>query len=151
MRSLSERLMLRCDAIRPERMIAARYAPSSSDRSGAPGCIGPRSNCSAAADETLSAIERMTTYKHIMKSKTFLTASATRTNPISTRARASVFAYFLTGTLVTLSVLAQETKPASPPLSREETVLVEITATVQAIDTEKREVTLKGPLGNVVT
>ena len=43
------------------------------------------------------------------------------------------------------------TKSAPPPLSREETVLVQVTATVQAMDPAKREVTLKGPLGNVVT
>src|SRR6266404_2849779 len=66
-------------------------------------------------------------------------------------ARALAFAFFATGALLVPSVPAQETKSASPPLSREETVLVQVTATVQAIDLEKREVTLKGPLGNVVT
>jgi hypothetical protein len=51
-----------------------------------------------------------------------------------------------------VSVLAQEPKTStSPPLSAEESVLVTITATVQAVDQDKREVTLKGPLGNVVT
>src|SRR6266404_4477284 len=64
--------------------------------------------------------------------------------------RALAFAFFVTGVL-TVSTLAQETKSASPPLSREESILVQVTATVQAIDLAKREVTLKGPLGNVVT
>lgn len=55
-------------------------------------------------------------------------------------------------TALAVSVVAQEQKPAAaPPLSAEESILVSITATVQAIDLEKREVTLKGPLGNVVT
>src|SRR5882724_2182538 len=51
-----------------------------------------------------------------------------------------------------LTALGQDTKPSTPaPLSAERTVLVTVTATVKAIDQEKREVTLKGPLGNVVT
>ena len=37
------------------------------------------------------------------------------------------------------------------PLSREDAVLVHVTATVEAIDLPKREVTVKGPLGNSVT
>ena len=41
--------------------------------------------------------------------------------------------------------------PSTAPLTAEESVLVTVTATVQAIDLAKREVTLKGPLGNVVT
>jgi hypothetical protein len=36
-------------------------------------------------------------------------------------------------------------------LSREEAVLVTVTASVEAIDLGKREVSLKGPLGNTVT
>ena len=40
---------------------------------------------------------------------------------------------------------------AAEPLSAEESILVSATATVQAIDHAKREVTLKGPLGNVIT
>jgi hypothetical protein len=36
-------------------------------------------------------------------------------------------------------------------MSREDTVLVTITAAVEAVDLEKREVTLKGPLGNSMT
>ncbi len=44
-----------------------------------------------------------------------------------------------------LSTLAQK------PLSAERTILVSVTAKVEAIDQAKREVTLKGPLGNVVT
>ena len=46
------------------------------------------------------------------------------------------------------SAVAQSSGPA---LSAEESVLVTVTAKVQAIDYTKREVTLKGPLGNVVT
>jgi len=47
---------------------------------------------------------------------------------------------------------AQETKPEGWRLSNaERTILVSVTAKVQDIDQAKREVTLKGPLGNVVT
>jgi hypothetical protein len=66
-------------------------------------------------------------------------------------ARAFAFAFFMTGALLALSALAQETKSASPPLSTERTILVTVTAKVEAIDQVQREVTLKGPLGNVVT
>src|SRR6218665_2442720 len=45
---------------------------------------------------------------------------------------------------------ADPAKPAAVP-SREKTVLVTITAAVEAIDQTTREVTLKGPLGNSVT
>lgn len=40
---------------------------------------------------------------------------------------------------------------AGAPLSREEAVLVTVTASVESIDYTNREVTLKGPLGNKVT
>jgi len=40
---------------------------------------------------------------------------------------------------------------AAAPISREEAVLVTVTASVEAIDYGSREVTLKGPLGNEVT
>jgi len=47
---------------------------------------------------------------------------------------------------------AQENKPAtSKPSSAERTILVTVTAKVEAIDQDKREVTLKGPMGNMVT
>jgi hypothetical protein len=51
------------------------------------------------------------------------------------------------------AVLAAEEKSAGhhSGMGREDTVLVSLTATVQAIDPAKREVTLKGPLGNEVT
>jgi len=39
----------------------------------------------------------------------------------------------------------------SAPITRKEAVLVTITASVEAINPESREVTLKGPLGNTVT
>lgn len=41
--------------------------------------------------------------------------------------------------------------PTGAPMSREEAILVSLTASVQAIDYTNREVTLKGPLGNEVT
>jgi len=52
-----------------------------------------------------------------------------------------------------LCVTAAQEKPAPEkrPLSREESVLVTITASVEAINYTNREVTLKGPLGNGVT
>lgn len=56
------------------------------------------------------------------------------------------------GAALALSAQAQETKSAAPQqISAERTVLVTVTARVEAIDQAKREVTLKGPLGNVVT
>jgi hypothetical protein len=51
-----------------------------------------------------------------------------------------------------INAFAQESAPSiSKPLSVERTVLVTVTARVTAVDEEKREVTLRGPLGNVVT
>lgn len=51
------------------------------------------------------------------------------------------------------TVLAAEepTTRAAAPMTREEAVLVTVTATVEAIDYTSREVVLKGPLGNKVT
>jgi hypothetical protein len=50
------------------------------------------------------------------------------------------------------NAFAQDEKPAKPkPLSAERTVLVTVTAKVEAIDQAKRQVTLKGSLGNEVT
>lgn len=62
----------------------------------------------------------------------------------------------LCGALLTASLcgaLWAEAQPAatSAPLTRKDAVLVTITASVQAINPETREVTLKGPLGNEVT
>lgn len=51
------------------------------------------------------------------------------------------------GVGLVISAYAQDKKP----LSREDAVLVSITASVQVIDLAQREITLKGPLGNVVT
>jgi len=70
---------------------------------------------------------------------------------MKTTLRSSLFLGAILGATLALSALAQENKSASPALSREGTVLVQITAKVQAIDPAKREVTLKGPLGNIVT
>ena len=50
-----------------------------------------------------------------------------------------------------LSNLAQDTKPAKPTPALGDAVLVDIDATVQAINPETRELTLKGVKGNVVT
>jgi hypothetical protein len=47
--------------------------------------------------------------------------------------------------------VASAAAQSAEPLTAEESILVTVTAKVQAIDYEKREVTLKGPLGNVVT
>jgi len=56
------------------------------------------------------------------------------------------------GATLALSAPAQENQSAAPkPMSTERTILVTVTAKVEAIDQAKREVTLKGPLGNVVT
>ncbi len=51
------------------------------------------------------------------------------------------------------AALAAEDQPAAAaaPMGRKDAVLVTITASVEAIDPETREVTLKGPLGNSVT
>ncbi len=45
----------------------------------------------------------------------------------------------------------QQDASSSQPLTREDSVLVTVTASVQSIDYTNREVTLKGPLGNKVT
>ena len=59
---------------------------------------------------------------------------------------------FLLAAALALSVVPlQQRASAAEPLSAEESVLVTVTAKVQAIDQTKREVTLKGPLGNVIT
>ena len=56
------------------------------------------------------------------------------------------------GALLACNALAADTKPAAPkPLSAEQEILVTVTAKVEAIDQATREVTLKGPLGNVVS
>jgi len=56
------------------------------------------------------------------------------------------------GAALAFSAPAQENQSAAPkPMSTERTILVTVTAKVEAIDQAKREVTLKGPLGNVVT
>ena len=51
------------------------------------------------------------------------------------------------GTVVTVSTFAQ----TNPPVSTAGAAQASITARVEAIDQTTREVTLKGPLGNVVT
>jgi hypothetical protein len=51
------------------------------------------------------------------------------------------------GLTVAASALAQ----AQAPLTKKDAVLVSVTAKVEALDLATREVTLRGPLGNVVT
>lgn len=55
------------------------------------------------------------------------------------------------GLSLAVAAFAQDKSSASADLTRGEALLVEVTAKVEAVDPEKREVTLKGPLGNVVT
>jgi hypothetical protein len=52
---------------------------------------------------------------------------------------------------LTAAFAADEKATAAKPLTREEAVLVTITASVEAINYTNREVTLKGPMGNSVT
>ena len=62
-------------------------------------------------------------------------------------------------TLVAISILTSalslavkaDKLPAAEPLTAHRSILATVTATVQAIDLKKREMTLKGPLGNEVT
>lgn len=49
------------------------------------------------------------------------------------------------------SMPAAEEQGATSPMSREDAVLVTVTASVEAVDHASREVVLKGPLGNKVT
>ena len=70
-------------------------------------------------------------------------------------ARSTLPALFL---LATLAACAAEKNPApapaaskEPPLTREDTALVTVTAKVEAIDVPSREITLRGPMGNVET
>jgi hypothetical protein len=54
--------------------------------------------------------------------------------------------------IVGISLLAQaQNKPSMPRMTTEEEVLVSVTATVEALNLDKREMTLKGPLGDSVT
>jgi hypothetical protein len=68
-----------------------------------------------------------------------------------TTLRSFLFSIVL-GASLAFNASAQETKSAPPKsLSAERSLLVTVTAKVEAVDQAKREVTLKGPLGNVVT
>ena len=55
------------------------------------------------------------------------------------------------GLSLTVAAFAQDKSSASTDVTRGEALLVNVTAKVEAVDPDKREVTLKGPLGNVVT
>jgi hypothetical protein len=58
----------------------------------------------------------------------------------------------LSVTLLAFAVAAKaQDKPALHNMNVEDEVLISATATVQALDLEKRELTLKGPLGDVET
>src|SRR4030095_4864006 len=57
----------------------------------------------------------------------------------------------LIGASLAGSLLAQENKKIAPPDVRMVEQLVSVTAKVESVDVEKRELTLKGPLGNVGT
>lgn len=63
----------------------------------------------------------------------------------------SLCGVLLTAALCPVAGAEEKAPPANIPAQREESVLVTITASVQAIDHAKRDVTLKGPLGNVVS
>ena len=69
---------------------------------------------------------------------------------IQTITRSALLLGAVLGAGLALNAPAQETKSAAP-LSAERSLLVTVTAKVEAVDQAKREVTLKGPLGNVVT
>lgn len=71
---------------------------------------------------------------------------------MKTSIRSSVLLSAVLGLAAALHTPAQETKLVTPkPLSAERSRLVTVTAKVEAVDQAKREVTLKGPLGNDVT
>jgi len=53
--------------------------------------------------------------------------------------------------VISMQPVSPGSTPATAVPTREQTVLVSIVATVEAIDYDKREATLKGPLGNSVT
>ena len=57
----------------------------------------------------------------------------------------------LIGASLAGSLLAQENKKTAPPDVRMVEQLVSVTAKVESVDVDKRELTLKGPLGNVGT
>jgi hypothetical protein len=77
-------------------------------------------------------------------------------HPIKTMKKSICLFTLVCGALITAMpshVLAADEPAAakSTPPGREESVLVSITAAVEAVDQKTREVTLKGPLGNTVT
>jgi len=74
-------------------------------------------------------------------------------NQNKTRQTATVTSGLLAGLLITSlanQALAQDT-PKQKPLTRADVIQVSITAKVESMDLDKREVTVKGPLGNSVT
>jgi hypothetical protein len=69
--------------------------------------------------------------------------------------KTKVYSYLLLGALlggpVGLAAGADDEPLAKTPVMREKSVLVSISASVEAVDYAKREMTLKGPLGNTVS
>ena len=63
----------------------------------------------------------------------------------------STLTQWLCSAALALGLAAQAQDKQLHNMAVEDEVLVSVTATVQAIDLEKRELTLKGPLGNVET
>ena len=57
----------------------------------------------------------------------------------------------LSSACLVIGVCGVQAAETHQPMTREDAVLVHITATVEAIDLPKRELTVKGPLGNSVT
>ena len=83
---------------------------------------------------------------------TTTTTATTTIKIMQTTIRSPLLFSIVLGAALVLNAPAQETKSAAPkPLSAERSLLVTVTAKVEAVDQAKREVTLKGPLGNVVT
>lgn len=56
-----------------------------------------------------------------------------------------------TSLALTQTACSQQEQPDDKPHAKEQWFLVELQASVEAIDQKKREVTLKGPAGNLVT
>ena len=88
--------------------------------------------------------------KPINQRKIKMNTTNTNIRIIQTITRSALLLGAVFGAGLALNAPAQETKSAAP-LSAERSLLVTVTAKVEAVDQAKREVTLKGPLGNVVT
>jgi len=73
------------------------------------------------------------------------------------RFRNEISSFFMAATLLAACSSTEKSPEPAPapsssqPLKREESILVSMTAKVEAIDVENREVTLRGPMGEVAT